>query len=79
MEAIYKRKELLQNLISGLNGHPIEFDCYSSTDKEESQIYRDSRPSSAGVPSTKGTSNAPPIVPIHLKTEKVTKKKKRFE
>lgn len=80
VEAIYERKELLKNLISGLNGNSMEYDYYSSTDKEDSQIYRGSRPSSCGIPSTRDIPiMAAPIVPIQLKSEKITKvKKKRY-
>lgn len=80
VEAIYERKELLTNLIGGLNGQFIDLDCYSSTEKEDNQIYRGSMPSSSGIPSTNDFKISAPIVPIQLKSEKSAKnKKKRFD
>jgi hypothetical protein len=67
-------------LLNEFNGQSVEYDYYSSTDKEDSQIYRDSRPSSAGIPSSKDVKLDAPIVPIQLKSEKSFKmKKKRFD
>lgn len=58
----------------------MEFDYYSTTDKEDSQIYRESRPSSTGIHSSKDVKLNAPIVPIQLKSEKNFKmKKKRFD